>query len=386
MKILVDIDDFNNIHEILKQEETPETFFEISNKLVSSEEFARKHEIYYYLLRNSALFAVEEGDDGHTLQSMEQNFFQSLAVKACSLAEKDYLISNIPFWITNIYDEIFRHCKDEQLKEIIKGTKIKIDELSSIKITANQDGVINFSLLTKSFYKNYLIILFTIINDWNLDSSEENNELIFKYLFPFFLHYCNPTDLRLTALPRVRIKDEGIYARAKRVAHYQSMFNFLHEIAHFGFNHIGNNTLVQNVFLDGFKELFEKKENYKEYEADALALLMLQDFPDNLIDDIYLAVHCMFNFDSTMFIFKDYNNEKNITENIFQKRYKILASVPSKRRASDDTRNLMAIISGIFDKFVKILFSFSKKEIDNKIAYYTENNQAQKSFNRIFGF
>lgn len=384
MKVLFDIDDFNNIQEILSQEEKPMTALDISKKLRSSESFARKHEIYYYLLRNSALFAIDKEDDELTVQTHEQNLFQSFVVKACSLAEKDYLVSNTPTWIENIYDEVFTHCKDEQLKKIIKGTTTQIKTLESVGITVNKEGVISFSLLTKSFYKNYLILLFTIIENWNLDSPEENDKAIFNHLFPYFLHYYNPIDLRLTALPRIRIADEEIYGRAKRLAHYQSMFNFLHEIGHFAFNHIGNNTLKQNVFVDGFKDLFDKKENYKEYEADAVATHILQNFPDNHLDDIYLAIHCMFNFNSTVFRFRDYIHEKDKTENIFQKRYKVLSSVPSTRGASDDTRTLMKVITSIFDRFVTMLYTLDRNQIEDKIAYYTEHNEAQKTFDEIF--
>jgi hypothetical protein len=386
MKYLVDLDDFNNIHEILFQEETPVSKQYVSNMLLSSELFARKHEIYYYLLRNSALLVFEDGDDEQNLSDLEQELFRTLAVKACFLAENDYLVSKRPFWVTNIYNDINLHCKDVQLKKNLKDTIVNIKVSESIGITINSEGEISFSVLTKSFYKNYLIGLFSIIQNWSLNSSKKNDELIFEYFFPFFLHYWNMKDVRLTSLPRVRVNDNGIFDRAKRVAHYQSMFNFLHEIAHFGFNHIGNETMAQNVFLDGFKELFEKQENYKEYEADATAMLLLQNFPDSEVDDIYLAIHCMYSFYSTLFVFRDYCIlEKDISENIFQKRYTILSSVPCKRRASNDTRTLMTIISSVFDKFVKVLLSLDKKEIDDIIAYYTENNKAQKCFDRIFG-
>ena len=62
MKILFDLDDFNDLEEIFFKEESPISRLDIARKVMSSEVMARKHEIYYYLLRNSVQMAVEEGD------------------------------------------------------------------------------------------------------------------------------------------------------------------------------------------------------------------------------------------------------------------------------------------------------------------------------------
>lgn len=387
MKILFDLDDFNDLEEIFFKEESPISRLDIARKVMSSEVMARKHEIYYYLLRNSVLLGIEEGDEDVTLMHQEKELFQSLAAKAIVLAENDYMVHNRPCWITNMYNDVDAYCKDEQLKEIVRKTTVHIRTMATINIEIHADGKITFPILTKCFYKNYMIILFSLIQNWHAHTLEENDALIFKSLFPFFLHYCDPTDVRLTALPRVRIHDEGIYTHAKRVAHFQSTFIFLHEIAHFGFNHFDHTHLQQHITIEGFNELFQDKENYKEYEADAMAFILMQNFPEREIDDIYVAIHGMFQFYSTLFIFREYyHHGKNFTENIFQKRYRVLTSVPGNKRASNDTRALMAIISGIYDRFLTTLNSSSRNEIDKTIQYYTENNQAQVSFDRLFGF
>jgi hypothetical protein len=386
MTISMDIDDFSNIREILSWDETNRlSTFELSAKLVASQELARKHELYYYLLRNSFSFIVEENDNLKDVAAQEKELFHSLAAAAFRLLEDNYLENNTPYWIENIYDDIFRYSNDLQLMDIIRNTTINLKTIETVGITINKKGAINFSLLTKSFLKNYLSALLTIIEQWNPDSQEANDKNIFDLLFPYYLHYCDPVNVRLTTLPRVRFNDMEIYSKAKRLAHYQSMFLLLHEVSHYGLNHIGNEVLQPNIMLDGFDELFAQKENYKEYEADAAAMLALQDFPDDQLDFIYLAVHCLFSFYSTFLsFFSIIRNEPAAAENVFTKRYDVICKIPGRIRASEYSHGLGATVSVILKRFIDILSSMKEEELNNRIEYYTATNPVQQKFTSTF--
>lgn len=386
MQKILDMDDFHDLQKILDQP-PDQNFFSMAMDLQTSEERARKHEIYYYLLRNSILLFPEAEEDLHQIELEEKELFRLLVFQAFSLAKQEEKGSiHHPWWIENIYEEVLQYNQDAQFHSIIKATEIHLKAQAGIGITVKSNGSIYFSLLTKTFLKNYLTAVFTLIEYWQPDAPEENIQKVFDTLFPFFLYYCYPINMNLSILPRIRIMDQDLYYRAKNTAHYQAMFLFLHETAHFGLGHIGKKEIGQNVFLDGFRELHQKDKHYKEYEADAIATLIMQEFPSSKINAIRLAIHSLFEFYTTEFKFQQYILEQkkdDKQENPFAKRYAILASIPTTQPTDPDTRSLMQVISHVYHLFLSHLYAMEPQALEEKIIYYTKQNPVKQSFDRF---